>query len=515
MVILTGRSFINFGTSTFDETDLTLFNLISTGNTTNDHAMVDELVSWARGVDVDDENVDGSTTDPRAAAGDPLHSVPLVAQYASGPARVLYTMTNEGYIHAIDVSTNGTSGNGGDELFAYMPSDLLRNLDPLRRNTINQPKIYGLDGPLTLYQPNGILDTAGSKYLYFGMRRGGKNYYSLDVTDTSSPSLRWVIEGGTGAFTELAQTWSKPTPAKIHTNSTTVKDVLVFGGGYDIDQDANTVRTADDEGRAVFIVDASDGSLLWSAGPDNTHDLNLGLTNSIPGGIAVVDLDADGVQDRLYFGDTGGRLWRIDLDTTLANSTGYLLADLAKDGGSGKDNRRFYTEPSVTRLSNGKLGITIGSGYRAHPLNNVVEERTYMIYDAYAAKGNIPSSAPTPVTDDTGSTKVEDITANFAFDPNAPSANVNGWKIEWPAGVKVMADIDVIEGILRFSLYEPPTSTSSCSGQTGRSAQLVIDVNGRPVGQPSSFYTTSGNTVFDSGTYIDNILWGGTRCVCS
>ena len=471
--------------------------------------MVDELVDWARGVDVDDENGDGSTTDARAVAGDPLHTVPLVAQYASGPARVLYTMTNEGYIHAIDVSTNNTSGTGGDEIFAYMPSDLLKNLDPLRVNTINNPKIYGLDGPLTLFQDDGILDTAGNKFLYFGMRRGGKNYYSLDVKNTSSPSLRWVIEGGSGAFVELAQTWSKPTPAKIKvTPSNPAKDVIVFGGGYDVDQDANTQRTADDEGRAVFIVDAATGTKLWSAGPDNTHDLNLGLTNSIPGGIAVIDLDADGIHDRLYFGDMGGRLWRVDLNTTLANSTGYQLADLAQDGFDAH-NRRFYTEPSVTRLSNGKLGITIGSGYRAHPLSSVIEERTYMIYDPYAAKNNIPSPAPAPKIDGTGANAVEDITSNFNFDPTAPSANSNGWKIEWPVGTKVMADIDVVEGVLRFSVYEPPTSSSSCVGAIGRSAQLMIDVNGRPVGQPASFYTTSTNTVFDSATYIDNILWGG------
>ncbi len=512
----TSPSFVNFRTSTFDESDLNLFNLTSSGNATTDHTMVDQLVDWARGVDVDDENNNGSTTDARAAAGDPLHTVPFVVQYATGPARVLYTMTNEGYLHAIDVSTNGTSGTGGEEIFAYMPSDLLKNLDPLRINTDNNPKIYGLDGPLTLFQPDGILDTAGDKYLYFGMRRGGKNYYSLDVSDTSSPSLRWVIKGGDPAnypdFVELAQTWSKPTPARIYTTSTTVKDVIIFGGGYDINQDTpNTVRTADSQGRAVFIVDASDGSLLWSAGPDNTHDLNLGLQNSVPGGIAAVDLNADGIQDRLYFGDTGGRLWRIDLDRALGNSSGYLLADLATDGDTDPiHNRKFYTEPSVTRLANGKLGITIGSGYRAHPLNSLVAERTYMIFDPNAALGDIPSSTPAAKIDGTGANAVHDVTSDFTFNPNAPSANVNGWKIEWPVGSKVMTDIDVIEGELRFSVYEPPTNTSSCLGNIGRSNQLVIDVNGRPIGQPDSFYTTSGNTVFDSGTYIDNILWGGT-----
>ena len=502
-------TFMSLSTTSFDEGDLALFNLASSGNATTDHASVDELVNWARGIDVDDENNNGSTIDARAEAGDPLHSVPQVAQYSSGPARVLYTMTNEGYIHAIDVETNSTSGTGGDEIFAYMPRDLLANLDVLRRNSGTQ-KVYGLDGPLALHQPDGVLDTAGDKYLYFGMRRGGKNYYSLDVSDTSSPSLRWIIRGGTsGDFAELAQTWSRPTPAKVYINSTTTKDVLIFGGGYDVDQDNNLQRAADDEGRAVFIVDASDGSLIWSAGYDTTNfTYDLGLTNSIPGGIAVIDLDADGIHDRLYFGDTGGRLWRIDLDQTIANSTGYQLADLAQDS-SNAHNRRFYTEPSVTRLTNGKLGITIGSGYRAHPLNSEILERTYMIYDQYAAKGNLPPSTPAVKIDGTGANAVENITSNFNFNPNAPSANANGWKIEWPAGNKVMADIDVVQGLLRFSVYEPPSVSSACAGDIGRSAQLVLNINGRPIGQPDSFYTTSGNTVLDSASYINNTLWGG------
>ncbi len=504
-------SFVDLTVSAFDDGDLALFNLTSTGNSTNDHTMVDELVDWARGVDVDDQNNNGSTTDARAEAGDPLHTVPLVAQYGSGPARVLYAMTNEGYIHAIDVSSNVTSGTGGDEIFAYMPRDLLINLDPLRRNSGTQ-KIYGLDGPLSLFQPDGVLDTAGNKYLYFGMRRGGKNYYSLDVSDSSSPSLEWIIKGGVaGDFAELAQTWSKPTPAKVYINSTTTKDVVVFGGGYDVDQDNNLQRADDDEGRAVFIVDASDGSLIWSAGPDSSHDLELvDMKNSVPGGIAVIDLDSDGIHDRLYFGDTGGRLWRMDLDQTLSNSTGYMLADLASDGFDAH-NRRFYTKPSVTRLSNGKLGITIGSGYRAHPLNSDILERTYMIYDPHAAKGDIPATAPAPKIDGTGANAVEDITSNFSFNPNAPSANVNGWKIEWPQGNKVMTDIDAIQGVLNFSIYEPPSAGNSCAGDIGRSAQFVIDINGRPVGQPDSFYTTSGNTVFDSANFVGNTLWGGVN----
>ena len=72
-----------------------------------------------------------------------------------------------------------------------------------------------------------------------------------------------------------------------------------------------------------------------------------------------------------------------------------------------------------------------------------------------------------------------------------------------------MSNINVIQGVLNFSVYEPPSAATSCAGDIGRSARISIDVNGRPIGQPDSFYTTSGNTVIDSASYVDNTLWGG------
>ena len=39
-------------------------------------------------------------------------------------------------------------------------------------------------------------------YVYFGMRRGGKSYYALDVSDPDDPKILWRINKGDagGAF---------------------------------------------------------------------------------------------------------------------------------------------------------------------------------------------------------------------------------------------------------------------------------------------------------------------------
>ncbi len=495
---------VSLTTGNFDENDIGLFNLTTSGNATTDRASVHDVINWARGVDVDDEDADPTTTE-RLAIGDVLNSVPIIANYSSGASRVMYFTTNEGFLHAVDVSdpsidvntnTVTNSGSGGNELFAYIPSDLLTNLDPLRRNVVGNAKIYGLDGDIALSQVGGALNPAGNKYLYVGMRRGGKNYYSLDVSNVSLPGMRWVIEGGIvgSDFEELAQTWSRPSPAKIDIGGTPT-DVLIFGGGYDVDQDANSMRTADDEGRAVFIVDAATGNKLWSAGPDNSHDLNLGLQNSVPGNIAIIDLDADSLADRLYFGDMGGRLWRIDLDSNLSNSSGYMLADLAVDG-SPADNRRFYAEPTVSRLPNNKLGIAIGSGYRAHPLDTVIDERLYMIYDVNEAIG-VPSPTPSPITDMGGSTAVVDITNNFNFDLNS---TVNGWKIELNSGEKINTNVSILNNKLRLTSYVPPATT--CAGDEGTSRLVTLSLSGKPV--TNNGVIDPSKSAFENFTTVDN-----------
>ncbi len=44
----------------------------------------------------------------------------------------------------------------------------------------------------------------------FGQRRGGRNYYALDITDTTNPLYMW-------SFTDskMGETWSEPVIGKI------------------------------------------------------------------------------------------------------------------------------------------------------------------------------------------------------------------------------------------------------------------------------------------------------------
>ena len=191
--------------------------------------------------------------------GDALHSNPVIVSYdetSNGVAdrAVSFFMTNEGILHAVDdqyfVNRNS---NTASEIFAYMPRELLQNIQPLKMNTDNTAKIYGLDGPLVFYQEGGARNIAGNKYLFFGMRRGGMNYYGMDVTDPDNPSLMWTIQGGTGDFMELGQSWSAPIITNVDVGGT-IKEVMVIGGGYDVDQDSTTAYQADDQGLSLIHI---------------------------------------------------------------------------------------------------------------------------------------------------------------------------------------------------------------------------------------------------------------------
>ena len=237
----TGTSkYLTHETNEFDE-DNKKIKTDDLGLSSNDETGRENLLDWARGFDVDDEDADSLTADSRNFIGDPLHSKPVIVTYggtSANPDSLILFGTNEGFIHAIDTGT-------GDEEFAFIPTELLPNLKPQYDNTPGSDKIYGMDGALSIWNKdtnnNGKVETGDHVYLYAGMRRGGSSYYALDITDKEAPEYMWQIDGGPGGtdgFHELAETWSQMVPATIK-YGTTIKKVLIFGGGYDNAQDDN------------------------------------------------------------------------------------------------------------------------------------------------------------------------------------------------------------------------------------------------------------------------------------
>lgn len=437
-----------------DSVDLTSnAHLLSTSNSALTKAMLGDanmaneyktnLLTWARGTDPADSSV-------RAQIGDVLHNAPKVVAYRSdesisriaagtaGDRLVLFYGTNEGFIGAINPET-------GNELFSFIPKELLPNLkayydDP--KGSAN--KKYGIDGQFDLKVTYGNVDTttqlrnATSVILYAGMGRGGRNYYALDMTpstlgdpSTIQPKLKWVIRGGAGGstgFTRLGQTWSTPKYAKVKWNGEAQpREVLIFTGGYDTNQDNDAIPDnpkSDSYGNALYVVDANTGEKLWMAGPTGDNDANLKLstmTNSLPGDPALIDIGGDGLIDTIFTADTRGQIFRFDIKPGNRGASDFATGGrvAALGGTDATNNRRFYNQPDVSlvkeRGGETYFTISIGSGYRGHPLSEAALDRFYVIRDksVYAA--------PTSYTTVTESNLVDVSSVNLT---NAQAQNI-------------------------------------------------------------------------------------------
>jgi Tfp pilus tip-associated adhesin PilY1 len=359
----------------------------------------DTLINFVRGYK--DGVADGDSVVSRKHMGDMLNTKPVVVEYDS--KTLVFAPTNEGYLHAIDADS-------GIEQWAFMPSSLLKNQSIFMADNEDKRHVYGLDGPLTLWnftEKNADGDEVKKKYLFFGMRRGGSMYYALDISSPSAaPKIVWKIspDGTKGAvndgFASLGETWSKPTLSRMRDpdDPSATKYVLVFGGGYDArkeESDPSARGSGAEAGSDVYIVDALTGSLLWSL-KGNSVAGSAALTHSVPGDIRVLDMDNDGTLDRLYFADTGGYVWRVDIKTAVDNSgitaalsfesTLTKFADLGATGVDDGDRRKFFYEPDTAlRLADGKpvLTVSIGSGYRTRPLDTGDNDRFYVLIDEH------------------------------------------------------------------------------------------------------------------------------------
>ncbi|MEM6640267.1 MAG: PilC/PilY family type IV pilus protein [Pseudomonadota bacterium] len=452
----------------------------------NDMITVEDLgIAIPPGVDGSDEAearrvellrmASGLTEDGQArrTIGDPLHTQPLVLTYAGDEGNVaLFMSTNDGYLHRVDARTDGS--NSGDlEDWAYLPSELLPNLETINTNPPQLPgsaqKLYGLDGPLTALidgDDDRIVDPGEDVLIYSAMRRGGRNYYALDLGPggDDAPRLAFKIKGGGSAdspFAKLGQTWSAAQPTRMVLGAVE-RDVLIFGGGYDPVHDSRYAPGTGGMGAGVFIVDARSGELLWRAGNDESASLQLSdMIYPIPSDLTLLDMNQDGLTDRIYVGDLGGQVWRIDnVDGVLF---GAVHAKLGRDATAG-DQRRFFNAPSVARIlsrDDDFLAVSIGSGWRAHPLATENNDRLYVLKDQNVFAPQVDADGgvtyPEPLTDD-------DLVA-LELGSAADASDLRGrggWYLPLGNGEKSLSRSLIADNRVFFTTYRPGETPLGC-----------------------------------------------------
>ncbi len=456
----------------------------------SDTATRDVVIDHMRGLDVNDEDDDGDTTDQRNVMGDPLHVRPVTVIYGgtfASPDATVFVSTNDGYFHAIDAAT-------GVEKWAFIPTRLLDNMYELYTDPVAGNKDYGLDGNIAAAILNNDfvpgITGAEKVIVVFGMRRGGDSVFALDVTNPNSPVFLWEKDSSDGDFDTLGQTWSDATIAKMNVGGG-IKHVAIFGGGYDAGQD-NPGYREDSIGNDLYIVDLETGDMLWRAS-DDLNGMNFDMDHSFPARVTAIDLTGDGLINRMYAGDMGGRLWRFDVINGNSASNlveGGVIATLGAadmDTPTAADVRRFYAAPDVVAVlsedtqQDSYLAINLGSGHRAHPLDTQTEDwffsvRDYVPFDVMDTD-DYPDQ-PVVFND------LVDITndASPTLTPNAP-----GWRLALvqDSGEKVVTESFTFQGTVFFTSFSPGGAADSCSAGFGTNRLYRVNVtDGSPEPHP-------------------------------
>jgi hypothetical protein len=135
----------------------------------------------------------------------------------------------------------------------------------------------------------------------------------------------------------------------------------------------------------LTLFDAATGRLLWSAGSESIAiQVIAGMDAPVTGSITVLDLDGDGLHDRIYVGDMAARLWRLDVRHGTAArewAIGGMFADFSNPEGRG-----FVAPADVVKLAPPgeapRLEIAIGT---AAPGNSAASNRFYVLRDPLVA----------------------------------------------------------------------------------------------------------------------------------
>ncbi|OOV82919.1 MULTISPECIES: hypothetical protein [unclassified Acinetobacter] len=461
----------NLNLSWYDDSDKkTKFNAITTAYNLNGSAPYRAALMGLLGYEnaVDGEDLTTKTvTGKLPQIGAILHSKPVLLTQSGLPIvtgtsasatidttdrddYILFGST-QGVLHVLDAK-NGK----GNEVFAFIPKEMIElqnqgfllngGADAGGKNKL----YYGIDGEWTAHTVyvsdlNGKLtvdggsrtienddgDTEtinlkGKQWVYGGLRMGGRSYYSLDLTDMSSPKVKFHIDPNNkqvhyleGSVTKsktieelenMGQSWSKPTLAYVNWLGRR-KLVMIVGGGYDagsttgLKDDGDgvyTTKTVNGKlvkdkrdgyggyeaanytqtnkiGAGVYMFDADNGDLLWSVSGNNTATTTSGTKNlklagngsavnmnySIVSEIKTVDRNNDGLIDHLYFGDLNGQAFRVDFSASASEFKSQVNRILNLS----ESHQRFYNAPTFTIHSEGTAVVSFASGNKSQPLH--------------------------------------------------------------------------------------------------------------------------------------------------
>jgi type IV pilus assembly protein PilY1 len=432
---------------------------------TSDSERVD-LIDHIRGIDAFDVNGNGNKTETRDwKLGDIFHSNPVIVGSPSkffidqgfsevggfyeknrGRKKVIIVGANDGMLHAFDASN-------GIEQWAFIPSALLKTL-----NSMKTAHAYYVDASPKVadvwFDTNGDDKKTSDEWrtvLVCGLRKGGKNYFALDITDTLNPKYLWEFPNTPEVLNKLGQSWSDPAigKVKIEQGSELVEKWVAFiGGGYD-PYDAKRGTEAIN-GNVFFVIDIITGEIIKEFS-------GLGfMRHSFPAPPTTLDTNSDGYVDRVYIGDLAGQMWVFNVSFDGINkksNSQWHGRRVFMAPAEPQEKHNSYYQPAVAFDRYGIPWVYFGTGNRENPTDTKnPPERFYAVMDD--GKGNYPRTE-----DD-----LRDVTDLYTFNPDRTR---KGWYIKLEkTGTrleKVLGRPTVFNKLLYFTTYTYSEPADPCS----------------------------------------------------
>lgn len=360
---------------------------------------------------------------------------------------------NDGMLHAFDASVTA-GGNGGEELFAYVPTGIVDKLWELTDPDYSHK--YYVDGtPVVTDAWLGA--SLGWRTMAVGTTgAGGSSVFALDVTDPlnmDASDVLWEF-----SHQDLGLTMQKPGVSALANG----KFGVAVSSGYD---------TALVNGK-VWFLDASNGQVM--------KEISIPTNGAELGSPLLVDVNADRIADRMYVADTGGKVWRVDIDDSSVSN--WQEPSGLRSGGTMQPLFQAATGQPVTAdlvaalNENGEVMVFFGTGSFQNIGDNVVgnspvTESFYGIIDrgVAVARNTLLEQEILDQTTQNGNRL-------RLVSKNQPSGTYNGWYIDllWktsnggpgPKGERVVSQAVVRSDRVIFPTLIPSEDPCEAGGQS-------------------------------------------------